>query len=108
MYRVAKTDLDKTGGQRFLSIFTSTLHIQVGRTRIENAALTGKQGGMHKNPAMGGMLGLPYFVTGIGCDTGQLENCPSLALRPKLPATADQREGDERPPVVPKSSANRI
>ena len=45
------------------------------------------------------MLGLRYFVTGIECATGQRRNCPSLALRPKLPATADQREVRESRPL---------
>jgi hypothetical protein len=53
---------------------------------------SGKQGGTRKASRRGGMLGLPYFETGIRCDTGQRESCPSLALRPKLPATADQWE----------------
>jgi hypothetical protein len=61
---------------------------------------------MRKNPAPrhagtggAGCLDWPYFETGIGCDTGQRENCPSLALRPKLPATAGQREVRESRPL---------
>jgi hypothetical protein len=52
------------------------------------------------------MLGLPYFLTGIGCDTGQRENCPSLALRPnyrQLPTSGRYA----RATAVPKSSSTR-
>jgi hypothetical protein len=52
-----------------------------------------------KIPPRGRMLGFTYLKTRIGCDTGQRLNYPSLALRPKLPATADQREVRESRPV---------
>ena len=43
------------------------------------------------------MVGLRYLWTGIGWDTGQREAVLRSRLRPKLPATADQRAVTREP-----------
>jgi hypothetical protein len=50
-----------------------------------------KQGGTHKKSAGAGVFDRLDLRQGLNVTPDSGENCPSLALRPKLPATADQR-----------------
>src|ERR1700678_2332016 len=47
-----------------------------------------RRGGVRKKIPPRRDAWIALFVTGIEWDTGQRENCPSLASRPKLPAPA--------------------